>query len=216
MQPSPASAVAPVRLGKPDGVSAAVWIVIGISALMAFNALGLLAGGGAAEKMQALFTPRMDGRVPQPDLERFQANQRNILAAARPVDAVPVGAVALATAIAGIICAIRLNQGRRNAVAWFSHVTIAICAIEVITIVQGIQIQRRMQPFMTQLMNDIPRGPHPAQSAPIVNMMTKAISGMTVMAMVMAVGFGLAKIGVCLYARLCARKPAVAAWIGPR
>jgi len=216
MQPS-SSPVAPlVRPGKPDGVSAAVWIVIILSGFLAFSGFGLLAAGaltGKMQEMQSQMSARMPSEAPRAELERMMASQRAIMAASRPDFAAPVGLLSLAVAAAGIVCAIRLNKRRPDAVGWFQHVTIAITALEVIGVLQGLQVQRRIQPLLADLMNNLPHGPHPERAAPFMDWMTTAMSGVSVMTLVYTIGWGLAKIGVCLFARYRAGSPAVRAWI---
>jgi hypothetical protein len=165
------------------------------------------------QSLQAQMTVRSGGHAPPPEFERMMELQRAMLAAARPDFAVPVGALGLVVAIAGIVCAVRLNQRRRDSAVWFSYVTIAIVALEVISVFQSLQVQRRVQPLMAQFMASIPKVGPSEQVAPFTNMMTNAISGMSAVVLFFTVGWGLAKIIVCLYARHAASKPAVRAWL---
>jgi hypothetical protein len=216
MQPPPAQAAPAFRLAKPDGVNAAVWIVAILAGFLAFNALGLMAGGALTEKMQELqsqMTARLPPQAPAADLERMMATQREIIAASRPDFALPVGVLSLLVAAAAIVYAVRLNKRRRDAVVWFSRVTIAIAVLELIGMIQGLQVQRRIQPLMAEMMNSMPQGRHPEQIAPFMKMMNGMMSGMSVMALVFTVVWALAKIGGCLYARHCAYKPVVRDWM---
>jgi hypothetical protein len=219
MQPTAASAVPVVRTGKPDGVNAAVWIVIVLSALLAWNAFGLLAAGAVTEKvqqMQAQMESRMRVNGPRAEFDRMLQHQREIMAAARPDFAMPVGVLALVVAVAGIVFAIRLNKRRADALVWFQSVAIAIVVLEVVSIFQGLQVQRRIQPLMTEMMNsmaNLPHGQHAERVEPVMKMMNTAMAGVSMMTLVFTVGWGLAKIAVCIFARHRAGSSAVRAWL---
>ncbi len=213
MQPYAAPA-APPR--KPEGVGAAVWIVVILSAFLLWSGFGLLAAQAVSENLQAMqsqMASRMTPQVPPAEQERMLAFQHAIMAAARPDFAGPAGALGLVVGIAGIVCAVRLHKRRRDAVVWLSQVTIAIVVLEVISILQSLQVQRRIQPLMAEFMKAIPQGTHPEQTAQVQSFMNTAMSGVSILAVSFTLGWGLAKIVACLYARHAARKPAVQAWL---
>jgi len=215
MQPSTAPLDPTLRPRKPEGVTGAVWIVIILSAFMAWSGAALLVAQGLTEKIQSMQAQmvRPGGHTPPAEVERMMELQRAMMAAARPDFAAPAGALGLLVAIAGIVCAVRLNKRRRDSATWFSYVTIAIVALEVISVVQGLQVQRRMQPLMAQFMASIPQLGPSERAAPVLNMMNSAMSGVSAMTLIFTVGWGLAKIVACLYARYAASKPAVRAWL---
>ena len=91
--------------------------------------------------------------------------------------------------------------------------SIAIVALEAIGALQSLQVQRRVQPLMAELMSTIPQLAPSGQVPPFVKTMTSALSGVSAMPLVFTCGWGLLKIFACLYARQAARKPAVQAWV---
>jgi hypothetical protein len=213
MQTAASPAAPLVSLARPEGLGAAVWIVVGMSALLAFSALGLLAGDVANEKLRTTMAARLPGGPEGTQAEQFLTQQRRIADLARPAHAMSVGALSLAAAIWGGICAFRLHKRRADAVPLFSAAAIAIVAMEGVSAVQGVQLQQHMRPLMTEIMNNLERVPHRNASAPMLNMISGALSGVSTVAIFTTIGWAAAKIVVCLYALHCARTPAVRAWI---
>jgi hypothetical protein len=191
-------------------------IAVIMSVFLAWTSFGLVSAQALSDKFEALQLQMIagpHGQVPPPEFERMMALQRAMLAASRPDFAAPVGVLGLVVAVAGIVCAVRLNRGRRDSVIWFSRVTIAIVTLEVVGIVQFLLVQRRFQPLMADFMAAIPVGAHSQEAEPFMNMLKSAFTGMSAIMPLFTVGWGLAKIVACLYARHAARKPAVEAWI---
>jgi hypothetical protein len=204
MQPAPAPR-------KPDGVDVAVWIMVGLSALLLLGGLGaggmIVAGG-----MPPTFGGRR-AKSPDETVERMLTSQRHMLEAARMAHATPVGLVCLAMGAAGFVAAFRVHRRRPGAVRWFSRIAIAMIPLDVVTGIQGFIVQRQMQPAMAEFMNSMPRGPNPQQTAPFIDLMTGMFSGFAFMTLVMTIGWSIIKIAGSLYVYHCVRKPAAQAWL---
>jgi hypothetical protein len=182
----------PAPLAKPDSVNVAFWLVVAVSALLALSALGMLVSSAANGALQTAF-------------DRFPH--------AGPRYGGPVGLVALAVAVAAFVSALGLNKRRPDAVPWLQRATIAMAALAVVTAAQSIELQRRFAPMMTELMSNLPRGPHPTAVDPMLDMMGRAVTGATSMTLLVTLVMAALKISCCLLALHSARKPAVAAWL---
>jgi hypothetical protein len=216
MQPSIQPLDPALRPRRPAGVTAAVWIAVGLAVFLVFSALNGVLGATVSNKlqdMQGTLTPRRTRGLPAEQAERMRAMQRRMTEAARPDQAVPVALVSLVVAGWTFVAAFRLHRGSANAAPWFTHAMIALALVEIIGLIQAVRVQQRLRPIMAEMMDSIPRAAHARPEAShLLNFVTGTMKSVATVSMMMGIAWAGAKIVVCLYARHCANKPEVRAW----
>jgi hypothetical protein len=198
--------------GKPPGLTTAIAIAIVLAAFDGLSTLWGLAGHTTVEQMRDTITARLPSGLSAHAGEQLARVQARMMELVDQRLAMAMAVITLPVAIWVVVAAIRLKQGKRGAVPWFSRAMVALAAIEVVHLAHAIYMQRAMRPFMTELI-DIGM-PVNKDAAKMMETMRSFLELVLIGGLLFGVAVAAAKVFACLYARHCARQPAVRAWTG--